>query len=125
MSTAHSVDELQSAGRDQRRRSEQRVAEASVPGQRAQPENALPGDRRRAASRAWSAHVKAVDGISFTIRKGETLGLVGESGCGKTTTGRCILRLEHATDGEILFDGTEPDRPRPQVDDGAAAARSR
>jgi len=51
------------------------------------------------------AHVKAVDGISFTIRKGETLGLVGESGCGKTTTGRCILRLEHATSGEILFDG--------------------
>jgi oligopeptide transport system ATP-binding protein len=51
------------------------------------------------------AHVKEVDGISFTIRKGETLGLVGESGCGKTTTGRCILRLEHATGGEIIFDG--------------------
>jgi oligopeptide transport system ATP-binding protein len=51
------------------------------------------------------AHVRAVDGISFTIRKGETLGLVGESGCGKTTTGRCILRLEHPTGGEILFDG--------------------
>jgi oligopeptide transport system ATP-binding protein len=51
------------------------------------------------------AHVKAVDGISFTIRKGETLGLVGESGCGKTTTGRCILRLEHPTGGEIVFDG--------------------
>jgi oligopeptide/dipeptide ABC transporter ATP-binding protein len=53
------------------------------------------------------AHVKAVDGISFTIRKGETLGLVGESGCGKTTTGRCILRLEHATGGEVLFDGRD------------------
>jgi oligopeptide/dipeptide ABC transporter ATP-binding protein len=52
-----------------------------------------------------TAHVRAVDGISFSIRKGETLGLVGESGCGKTTTGRCILRLEHPTDGEILFDG--------------------
>ena len=51
------------------------------------------------------AHVKAVDGVSFTIRKGETLGLVGESGCGKTTTGRCILQLEHATGGEIIFDG--------------------
>jgi oligopeptide/dipeptide ABC transporter ATP-binding protein len=53
------------------------------------------------------AHVKAIDGISFTIRKGETLGLVGESGCGKTTTGRCILRLEHATAGEIVFDGKD------------------
>ncbi len=51
------------------------------------------------------AHVKAVDGISFDIRKGETLGLVGESGCGKTTTGRCILQLETATGGEIWFDG--------------------
>jgi oligopeptide/dipeptide ABC transporter ATP-binding protein len=49
--------------------------------------------------------IKAVDGVSFTIRRGETLGLVGESGCGKTTTGRCILQLEHATGGEILFDG--------------------
>ena len=53
------------------------------------------------------AHVKAVDDISFDIRKGETLGLVGESGCGKTTTGRCILQLENATDGEIWFDGQE------------------
>ena len=45
------------------------------------------------------AHVKAVDGLSFDIRKGETLGLVGESGCGKTTTGRCILQLERPTAG--------------------------
>ncbi|MGI9384222.1 MAG: ABC transporter ATP-binding protein [Methyloligellaceae bacterium] len=51
------------------------------------------------------AHVKAVDGVTFDIRKGETLGLVGESGCGKTTTGRCILQLEKATGGEIVFDG--------------------
>jgi oligopeptide transport system ATP-binding protein len=53
------------------------------------------------------AHVKAIDGISFHIRKGETLGLVGESGCGKTTTGRCILQLEKATEGQILFEGRD------------------
>jgi len=53
------------------------------------------------------AHVKAVDDISFTIHKGETLGLVGESGCGKTTTGRCILQLEKANGGEIWYDGRD------------------
>jgi oligopeptide/dipeptide ABC transporter ATP-binding protein len=51
------------------------------------------------------AHVKAVDDVSFEIKKGETLGLVGESGCGKTTTGRCILQLERPTAGEIIFEG--------------------
>ena len=49
--------------------------------------------------------VRAVDGISFDIYEGETLGLVGESGCGKSTTGRTIIRLYDATDGEVLFDG--------------------
>lgn len=52
-------------------------------------------------------HVKAVDDVSFDIYRGETLGLVGESGCGKTTTGRCILQLEKATAGEIWFDGRD------------------
>ena len=51
--------------------------------------------------------VRAVNGVSFTIRRGETLGLVGESGCGKTTTGRCILQLERPTRGEIVFEGRD------------------
>jgi oligopeptide/dipeptide ABC transporter ATP-binding protein len=51
--------------------------------------------------------VKAVDGVSFTIRRGETLGLVGESGCGKTTTGRSILQLERPTSGHIIFEGRD------------------
>ena len=53
------------------------------------------------------ATVKAVDGVSFSVRRGETLGLVGESGCGKTTTGRCILMLERPTSGHVIFEGRD------------------
>ncbi|EJL47163.1 hypothetical protein PMI08_00607 [Brevibacillus sp. CF112] len=49
--------------------------------------------------------VKAVDDVSFTVKRGETLGLVGESGCGKSTTGRSLLRLIEPTAGEVTFDG--------------------
>lgn len=51
--------------------------------------------------------IKAVDGVSFSITRGKTLGLVGESGCGKSTTGRTILRLYKPTDGDVLFDGED------------------
>ncbi|HKM50750.1 MAG TPA: ATP-binding cassette domain-containing protein, partial [Candidatus Bathyarchaeia archaeon] len=51
--------------------------------------------------------VHAVDSVSFNIQRGETLGLVGESGCGKTTTGKVLLYLEEPTSGSVIFDGVD------------------
>jgi len=65
---------------------------------------------KRGISRRKAGDIKAVDDIDFTIKKNETLGLVGESGCGKTTTGRCISRLYAPTSGSIFFDGTDISR---------------
>jgi oligopeptide/dipeptide ABC transporter ATP-binding protein len=65
------------------------------------------GSRALAPFSARQATLRAVDGVSFSIRKGETLGLVGESGCGKSTVARCILRLLEPTGGKIFFENTD------------------
>ena len=66
-------------------------------------------------------HVKAVDGVTFNLKRGTTMGLVGESGCGKTTTGRTILRLAgEKTGGQVLFNGQRSVRPLRQGNAGYA-----
>src|SRR5688572_19983026 len=62
---------------------------------------------RAGVLRTVVGHVQAVDDVSFQIPEGETLGLVGESGCGKTTVGRTLLRLYEPSEGKILFDGQD------------------
>lgn len=62
---------------------------------------------RKGILQRQTSSVKAVDGVSFSINHGETFGLVGESGCGKTTTGKCVIRLLEPTGGQVIFDGTD------------------
>ncbi len=66
--------------------------------------------RRGSVLRRVEGAIRAVDGVSFTVRPGETFGLVGESGCGKSTTARAVLGLVQSTDGEVLWDGRRIDR---------------
>ena len=74
--------------------------------------------------KAGSQVLKAVDDVSFEIKKGEVFGLVGESGCGKTTTGRSIIRLYDATGGSVYFDGKRICAGTGSYKEKAAAARA-
>lgn len=66
-----------------------------------------------------SSEVRAIDDISFAIKKGETFGLVGESGCGKSTTGRTMIRLYDATAGQVLYDGADVHAPKSKAESRA------
>ena len=62
---------------------------------------------RKGFFKSLAGYVKAVDGVNFFIREGDTMGLVGESGCGKSTTGRTILQLYKPTSGKVLYNGKD------------------
>ncbi len=93
------------------------VAEATVPGQASAPDERevlLKVENltkhfpiKKGILRRQVGAVKAVDGIDFEVRRGETLGVVGESGCGKSTMGRVITRLQDPTGGQITFEGQD------------------